>query len=97
MKRMTYNTASRRHTFITVLGFTVLTFLILVSIASATQDSDAWVSKGIAFDNLNKYNEAITAYDKAISWLFKCTHISSSLQLSIIFFLNDQTRVMPGM
>jgi tetratricopeptide (TPR) repeat protein len=44
----------------------MLTFLILVSIADATQDSDAWVNKGNALFDLYKFDEAIKAYDKAI-------------------------------
>ena len=29
-------------------------------------DSKAWYNKGLALDNLNKYDEAIKAFDKAI-------------------------------
>ena len=39
--------ASRRHTFIAVLGSTVLAFLMLVSIAGATQNSINWFDKGL--------------------------------------------------
>src|SRR5208283_252017 len=66
MKRMLYNTASRRHTFIAILGITVLFFSLLVSITGATQNSAAWDNKGIALCKLGKFDEAITAYDKAI-------------------------------
>jgi quinol-cytochrome oxidoreductase complex cytochrome b subunit len=51
MKRITYNTASRRHTFIAVLGITVLAFLMLMSIAGAKQGSDAWFNKGNALSD----------------------------------------------
>ena len=61
-----YNKVSRRHTIIKALAITMLTFLILVSIADATQDSDAWVNKGNALFDLYKFDEAIKAYDKAI-------------------------------
>jgi tetratricopeptide (TPR) repeat protein len=32
----------------------------------ATQDSDAWYNKGVSLDDLNKPEEALKAYDKAI-------------------------------
>ena len=41
MKTERYDKASRKHTFITFFGITRIVFLILVSIASDTQDSDA--------------------------------------------------------
>jgi tetratricopeptide (TPR) repeat protein len=41
-------------------------FLILDSIAGATQDLDAWFYKGNALPDLNKSDEALTAFDKAI-------------------------------
>jgi tetratricopeptide (TPR) repeat protein len=66
MKRAIYYTASRRHTFIAFFGITVLLFVLLMNIAGATQDSDAWFNKGNALANLNKYDEAITVFDKAI-------------------------------
>ncbi len=44
----------------------MLTLLILVSFASATQESDAWFYKGHALSDLNKFDEAIKAYDKVI-------------------------------
>ena len=66
MKKTKYDTVRRRHTLVTFLGIALLTFLILVSIAGATQDSDAWIAKGNTLFGLNKYDEAITAYDKAI-------------------------------
>ncbi len=39
--------ASRRHTSIAVLGSTVLAFLMLMSIAGATQNSINWFDKGL--------------------------------------------------
>ncbi len=50
MKKAGYDTASRRYSFIAVLGITVLVFLLLVSIACATRDSDALYNKGYASD-----------------------------------------------
>ena len=38
MKKAGYHTASRRYSFIAVLGITVLVFLLLVRIACATRD-----------------------------------------------------------
>ena len=66
MKTKRYDKASRKHIFITFLGTTVIVFLILVSIASDTQDSDAGGKKGNALYKLNRYDEAIKAFDKAI-------------------------------
>ena len=66
MKKTKYDTVRRRHTLVTFLGIAVLTFLILVSIAGATQDSDVWIAKGNAIADLGKYDEAIKAYDKLI-------------------------------
>jgi Flp pilus assembly protein TadD len=40
--------------------------LILVSIAGVTQDSDAWNNKAAVLGQLDKLDEAITAYKKAI-------------------------------
>lgn len=40
--------------------------MILVSIAGATKDSNSWDGKGIALNDLNKSDEAITAHNKAI-------------------------------
>jgi tetratricopeptide (TPR) repeat protein len=57
---------SRKHTIITVLGITALAFLMLVSIAGATQSTNFWFHKGRELMSSEKYNEAIKAYDKAI-------------------------------
>lgn len=54
------------NTFIAILGIIILAILILVSIASATQDSDTWYNKGVVLSQLNKSGEAIKACDKAI-------------------------------
>jgi len=40
--------------------------LVLVSIADATQDSGTWINKGVNIAKLGKFNDAITACDKAI-------------------------------
>ena len=57
MKKAKYDKASRRHTIITALGITVLAFLILVSIAGATQDPMVWNYKGNFLSDQN--NKAI--------------------------------------
>ena len=54
MKKVTFDKASRRHTIITALGITVLAFLILVSIAGATQDPMVRNNKGNVQTDLNK-------------------------------------------
>ena len=51
MKTRRYDKASRKHIFITFLGTTVIVFLILVSIASDTQDSDAGGKKAMHYTN----------------------------------------------
>jgi len=58
--------ASRKHTTMTVLGISSIMLLMLVNIAVAAQSSDSWVQEGRMLTNSGKYNEAITAYDKAI-------------------------------
>ena len=58
--------ASRKQIIIMALGITALALLMLVSIAGATRDSDAWINKGNALSNLNQSEESIVAYDKAI-------------------------------
>ena len=58
--------ASRKHTIMTVLGIASMMLLMLVNIAGAAQSSNAWVQEGRMLTNSGKYNEAITAYDKAI-------------------------------
>ena len=67
MKKVTYDKVSRRHTIITILGITVLVFLILVSIAGATQDSMIRNNKGNVQTDLNKIDEAINAYGKTMA------------------------------
>jgi tetratricopeptide (TPR) repeat protein len=47
MEELTHYTVNRRHTFITVLGITVLAFLVLISVASATPNSTNWFDKGL--------------------------------------------------
>ena len=51
-----------KYYFSTLFG----SFLILVNIAGVAPDSDVWISKGNALSDLNKSDEAITAYEKAI-------------------------------
>ena len=41
-------------------------YIPVPGISGATQDSDAWISKGRALYKLNKYDEVIKAYDRAI-------------------------------
>ena len=62
MKKVTFDKANRRHTIITTLGITVLVFLILASIAGATQDPMVRNNKENAQTDLNKIDEAINAY-----------------------------------
>ncbi len=66
MNETNFDKAGRKHTIMMVLGITALALLMLVSIAGATQSSDAWIKKGIALEILNKHEEAIKACDKAI-------------------------------
>lgn len=48
-------------------------------IAGATQESASWVTKGLAHFDLNKYDESIKAFEKAIeidpqntdAWIYK--------------------------
>jgi hypothetical protein len=40
--------------------------LVLVSIAGATQYSGTWINKGVNIAKLSKFDDAITACDKAI-------------------------------
>jgi tetratricopeptide (TPR) repeat protein len=58
---------SRMHTFITVLGITVLAFLMLVSIVGATQSADAQNSGSNNYNDLNKvYEKDIKTQDEAL-------------------------------
>jgi tetratricopeptide (TPR) repeat protein len=66
MNTSTFYEVSRGYKLLKVLGITAVIFLVLVGIAGATQDSDAWYNKGNALKHLNKSDEAIKAYDKAI-------------------------------
>jgi|GEM_PF-4658130 Flp pilus assembly protein TadD len=40
--------------------------LVLVSIAGATQDTGTWINKGVNIAKLGKFDDAITACNKAI-------------------------------
>ena len=66
MTKAIYDKASRNHTLIKALGITLLAFFILVSIAEAIPLADILNSGSNNVSNLNKSNEAIKAYDKAI-------------------------------
>jgi tetratricopeptide (TPR) repeat protein len=66
MKTTRFDKASRRHTYIATLGIIVLTFLVLISIAGATQNSGTWINKGVNLVKLGNSDEAIKACDKAI-------------------------------
>ena len=67
MKRMAYNTASRRHTFIAILGIIMLAFLVLISITGATQLADASNSGSNNYNDLNKvYEKDMQTQDKAL-------------------------------
>jgi hypothetical protein len=44
----------------------IIIALVLVSIASATQDSGTWINKGVNIAKLSKFDEALRACDKAI-------------------------------
>ena len=58
--------ASRWHSFKSVLGITVLSFLMLVSIAGCVSFAGIPNSSSNNVPILNKSDEAITAFDKAI-------------------------------
>ena len=58
--------ASQSHIIITALGITVLTFFILVSIAGSVPFADIQNSGSNNVSNLNKSDEAIKPFDKAI-------------------------------
>ena len=66
MIKARYDTVSRKYIRMTFLGIMVLVFLLIVSIVGAAHDSDVLDDKGDALYNLNQFNEAIKAYDKAI-------------------------------
>jgi hypothetical protein len=66
MKAERFDKASRRHTYIAILGIIVLTFLVLISITGATQNSGTWINKGVNLAKLGKSDAAIKACDKVI-------------------------------
>jgi tetratricopeptide (TPR) repeat protein len=67
MKRLKYDTASRRHTFIAVLGITVLAFLVLISNAGAMQLADIPNSGSNGVSDYNKGLENnIKTQDRAL-------------------------------
>jgi tetratricopeptide (TPR) repeat protein len=64
MKKARYDTVSIKHTFITVFGINVLVFLVLISIASATQPSDIPNSGGDFLKNI--YENDIKIQDEVL-------------------------------
>jgi acetyltransferase-like isoleucine patch superfamily enzyme len=82
MNKATYDNASKMHTIIMTLGITMLMLLILVSLACAGSFASIPNSGSNNISNLNKSDEAITAYDKAIEinpqYPLACTQHSSA-------------------
>ena len=66
MNKVKCDEACRRYTFRKVLGITSVMFLILVSIASSVPFAGIPNSSSNNGSILNKYDEAIKGYDKAI-------------------------------
>ncbi len=66
MKKETYDKGSQRHTITMALGITVLVFLMLVSISGCVSFSGITNSGSNNVSILNKSDEALKAYDKAI-------------------------------
>ncbi len=66
MKKETYDNGSQRHTITMALGITVLVFLMLVSISGCVSFSGIPNSGSNNGSILNKSDEALKAYDKAI-------------------------------
>ena len=66
MRKARYDKASRGHTLVKALGITLLEFFILVSIAGSVPFADIQNSGSNNVSNLNKSDEAIKAFDKAI-------------------------------
>src|SRR5208337_1652835 len=77
MKKATYDKASRRHTIITALGITVMAFLILVSIAGATQDPMVWNYKGNFLSDQNSKAIEINPQN-SIDWYIKGNDLYNS-------------------
>jgi tetratricopeptide (TPR) repeat protein len=66
MRKARYDKASRGHTLVKALGITLLELFILVSIAGSVPFADIQNPGSNNVSNLNKSDEAIKAYDKAI-------------------------------
>src|SRR5271157_692852 len=66
MKKETYDKGSQRHTITMALGITVLVCLMLVSISGCVSFSGIPNSGSNNVSILNKSDEALKAYDKAI-------------------------------
>jgi hypothetical protein len=54
-----------------IFGIITLTFLLLVGIVSASQESHALVTKGLDQFNARQYDDAISTFNKAISKIHK--------------------------
>ncbi len=66
MKKETYGKGSQRHIITMALGITVLVFLMLVSISGCVSFSGIPYSGSNNVSSLNKSDEALKVYDKAI-------------------------------
>jgi len=66
MKKVPWDNASRKDIVIEALGITMLTLLILERIVCAVPFADIPHSGSNNVSNLNKFDEAKTAYYKAI-------------------------------
>ena len=66
MKKVSFDEASREHIHIMALGVTLLVFLMLVSIASEAPFADIQNSGSNNVSNFNKFDKAISSYEKAI-------------------------------
>ena len=66
MKKETYNNKNQRHTITMALGITVLVFLMLVSSSGCVSFLGISNSGSNNGSILNKSDEALKAYDKAI-------------------------------
>ena len=101
MKKVLCDKASRKHTYIMVLSITMVVFLILVNIASVASSEDIKNSGSNNAFNFNKFDKAISAYDKAIeinlqnsptlyNHAFFCSPINKTGNISVhILAIND--------
>ena len=101
MKKVLCDKASRKHNYIMALSITMVMFLILVSIASVASYEDIKNSDSNNAFNFNKFDKAISAYDKAIeinsqnsstlyNHAFFCSPINKTGNISVhILAIND--------